>query len=184
MKIKRILMYVGIILGLIFVIYLGWIINMNKEIQEHSIITPEEEISDNQLRQTIVTLYFGDKESKEITPEARQIDIKELMENPYKTLIKLLIEGPKNEDLVKLIPEGTELNNIELNNNIVYIDFSDNFIKEQNLGEEQEKIIINSILKTLIELNEVNGIKILINGEENKAFLDGGISFNHIFYLE
>ena len=184
MKIKKILMYVGIVLGLFFVIFLGWMVNINKEINEHSEIIPEEEISDDQLRQTIVTLYFGNKEFNNLEPEARQIDIKKLMENPYKLLIDLLIEGPKNEDLIKILPEGTELNNIEINNNIVYIDFSEDFIKDQNLGEEKEKIIINSILKTLIELNEVNGIKILINGEENKSFPDEKIIFNNIFYLE
>ena len=184
MKVKKTLMYIGIILGLILVISLGWIVNINKETQENSEIIPEEEISDNQLRQTIVTLYFGDKELKKIEPEARQIDIKNLIDNPYKTLINLLLEGPKNEDLIKLISEGTELNNIEINNNIVYIDFSEDFIKEQNLGKDKEKIIIDSILKTLVELNEVNGIKILINGEENKGFLDEEITFNDVFYLE
>ena len=45
-------------------------------------------------------------------------------------------------------------------------------------------MIINSILKTLVELKEVNGIKILINGEENLKFPDGKVIFNEVFYLE
>ena len=184
MKIKKILMYVGIILGLIFVILLGWLVNINKEINEDNEIIPEQEISDTQLRQTIVTLYFYGKESAKLEPEARQIDARELLNNPYQILINLLIEGPKNEELLKLIPDGTKLNNIEIKDQIVYIDFSEEFIKEQNLGEEQEKLIINSILKTLIELNEVNGIKILINGEENKSFPDNEVSFNEEFKME
>ena len=184
MKIKKILMYVGIIFGLIFVISLGWIVNMNKEIQENNEIVPEQEISDDQLRQTIATLYFFGKESAKLEPEARQIDVKLLIDNPYKTLVNLLIEGPKSEGLLKLIPDQTKLNNIEIKEGIVYIDFSDEFIKEQNLGESQEKIIINSILKTLIELNEVNGIKILINGEENKSFPDNGVTFSEAFKLK
>jgi len=184
MKIKKILMYVGIILGLIFVILLGWLVNINKEINEDNEIIPEQEISDTQLRQTIVTLYFYGKESAKLEPEARQIDARELLNNPYQILINLLIEGPKNEELLKLIPDGTKLNNIEIKDQIVYIDFSEEFIKEQNLGEEQEKLIINSILKTLIELNEVNGIKILINGEEDKSFPDNEVSFNEEFKME
>ncbi len=186
MKIKKILMYLGIILGLILVIVLGWLVSINKNSKENKIleITPEQEISEEQLRQTIVTLYFFGKQSSKIEPEARKIDAKLLIENPYQILINLLIDGPKNEELLKLIPEGTKLNNIEIKDQIVYIDFSEEFIKEQNLGEEQEKTIVNSILKTLVELNEVNGIKILIEGEENLGFPDNAVKFNKIFYLE
>lgn len=183
MKIKKILMYIGIILGLTFVILLGLIVNVNKEINKKSEIIPEQEISESQLRQTIVTLYFFGKQTAKLEPEARQIDARELLNNPYQILINLLIEGPKNDELLKVIPDGTKLNSIEIKNQIVYVDFSEEFITNQNLGEEQEKIIINSILKTLIELNEVNGIKILINGEENKAFPDNGVVFNNTFIL-
>lgn len=186
MKSKKILMFIGIFLGLILVIGLGWIVNVNKNIQEGKIneIIPEEEISNKQLRQTIITLYFMDKEKGELEPEARQIDAKILLNNPYEVLIKLLIEGPKNEQLIGIIPRDTKINKIEINEGIVYIDFNEYFIKEQNLGEKQEKTIINSILNTLVELKEVNGIKILINGKEGLAFPDGEVDFSKIFYLK
>lgn len=183
---KKILIYIGIILGIIFVIFLGWLVSINKDVGGNEIqeITPEEEISQSQLRQTIITLYFMDKENREIEPEARQIDVRLLLENPYEVLVNMLIEGPKNENLIGIIPQGTKINNIEIKEGIVYIDFSDNFINEQTLGENQEKMIINSILKTLVELREVNGIKILINGEENSCFPDKAVKFNEIFYAE
>ena len=183
MKTKKTFMYIGITLALIFIVALGWLVRINKNNQEntYSEITPQEEISDKQLRQTIITLYFKDKESMKLEPEARQIDAKELLKNPYQILINLLMEGPKNEQLEKLIPEGTKLNNVEIENGIINIDFSEDFIKEQNLGKEKEELIINSILKTLVELNEVNGIKILINGNENMSFADNLINFEKIF---
>lgn len=183
---KKLLMFIGIILGIIFVVFLGWLVTLNKNAEKNIIneIIPEEEISNSQLRQTIITLYFMDKEKGKLEPEARQIDALMLLENPYELLINMLIEGPKNENLTGIIPRDTKINNIEIKDGIVYIDFNDYFIKEQNLGDIQEKIIINSILKTLVELKEVNGIKILINGEENLGFPDGAINFNEIFYAE
>lgn len=186
MKSKKIFMYVGIILALIFIIVLGWLVSVNKDAEKNEVqeIIPQEEISNTQLRQTIITLYFMDKEKGELEPEARQIDARILLEKPYEVLINMLIEGPKNEQLVGIIPQGTKINKIEIKEGIVYIDFSDNFIKEQKLGEKQEKLIINSILKTLVELKEVNGIKILINGEENKSFPDEAVKFNEIFYAK
>ncbi len=38
------------------------------------------------------------------------------------------------------------------------------------LGGDKESKIIESILKTVTQINEIEGIKILINGEENKQF--------------
>ena len=186
MKNKKIFMYVGIIMALIFVIALGWIVNVNKseKVKINEEITPEEEITSKQMRQTIVTLYFMDKESFELEPEARQIDSIMLLENPYKVLINMLIEGPKNEQLIGLIPEGTKLNSIEISEGIVYIDFSEEFIKGNIKGKEEEMQIVNSILKTLVELSEVRGIKIQINGEEEAAFLDKEVNFNETFYIK
>lgn len=183
---KKILMFIGIILGIIFVVVLGWVVSINKnaEINEINEIVPAEEISHSQLRQTIITLYFMNKEKGELEPEARQIDVRLLLENPYKVLVNMLIEGPKNEQLIGIIPQGTATNNVEIKDGVVYIDFNDYFIKEQNLGEDQEKMIINSILKTLVELKEVNGIKILINGDENSCFPDKAVNFSEIFYAK
>ena len=41
------------------------------------------------------------------------------------------------------------------------------FLNSENLNNSA-----NSILNTVTQLNEINGIKILINGEENKNFKD------------
>lgn len=152
--------------------------NGNNEITEY---TPQEEISSEQLRQTLVTLYFNNKENGLLMPEARMIDSKLLLNNPYNELIKLLLEGPKNDSLEKLIPEGTTINNVEIVKGIVYIDFSEEFIKVGNMGAENESKIIYSIVDTLTELTEVSGVKILINGEENMCFEDSALNFNNIF---
>ena len=65
--------------------------------------TPQEEITDEQARQTIVSLYFPLKETNELNPEARLIDIREIINNPYEKLVNLLIEGPKNDKNKKSI---------------------------------------------------------------------------------
>ena len=107
-----------------------------------------------------------------------------LLENPEKQIIKFLIEGPTNESLTKLIPEGTKLINTQVSKGVLYIDFSEDFINVQNLGKEEEEKIIKSIVCTVTQINEINGIKILINGEENKEFLDGGVNFKELFTLQ
>lgn len=178
-----------IILILILLIIIGLIIffatkNIKKEMTDNTVITeyiPQEEISSEQLRQTLITLYFKNKETGILMPEARMVDSKILLNNPYNELINMLIEGPKNDSLQKLIPEGSDIHNIEIIQGIVYIDFSEEFIKVGNMGAEEESKIIYSVVNTLTELTEVSGVKILINGEENMSFEDGALKFNDIF---
>lgn len=171
---------------ILLVVILGFIIyyfNKDNFKEKNSIeeYIPEEEISEKQLRNTIISLYFVNKESKEINPEARNINANELLNEPYKYLIEQLISGPKNEKLEKTIPENTKLNNVKLIGDILYIDFSNDFINNALEGKENEDIIIETIVKTVTELNEVNSVRILIDGEENKSFKDGEISFESNF---
>lgn len=189
MKNKKIIMYVGIIIIVLILLGTGYLIinniknkNKNKNITHE--YTPQGEITEEQLRQTVITLYFLDANNYELAPEARQIDAKELIDNPYLVLINLLIEGPKNEKLLKLIPENTKINSVKIENDILYIDFSEEFIKGQNLGKQQEELILKSIVNTVTELTEINKVSFLINGEQGKGFPDGEVMFDKIFVRE
>ena len=114
-------------------------------------------------------------------PEGRLIDVKELLENPYIKLMELLIEGPQNEGLSKTIPDGTKVNKAEMKGDILYLDLSKEFIENHSGGEDKESTTIYSIVNTMTSLTEVDSVKILINGEENKAFNDNLIKFDDPF---
>lgn len=151
---------------------------LQNEIMEY---TPQEELSDEEIRKTIISLYFKHTESNSLIAEAKCIDVKDLYSDPYTYLINLLIAGPESEKLESAIPEGTKINSCTLNGNIVCVDLSKEFIENAPAGIDEESMIVYSIVNTLTELNEVSGVKILINGEENQAFKDGKISFKTIF---
>ena len=135
--------------------------------------TPEEEIDVAGLRQTVVSLYFNQKDTNTLIPEARRVDVKDLT--------KLLIDGPKNEGLEKVIPEGTKINKIELKNGTIYLDLSSEFIQNHKEGAEAESRTIYSIVNTLVQLNEVEAVKILIDGNEDASFKDNAISLKDAF---
>ena len=164
---KKLFMYLIIILLIIIFLFVGWFAiknhKNNKKINEY---IPEEEISTKQLRMTNISLFFLNEENGEIGEEIRQIDSKELLNNPEEKLINYLIEGPKNEKLKKIIPENIKLMNnyekikslLEKNNGILLIEFSENI---SNL-ENYEKIK-KAIIQTVSQLNEINNIKIINN---------------------
>ncbi len=172
MKNKKIASIFIIILAIILIGgYFGikYLKNKNSEtvVEEY---TPQEEIAEEQARQTIVSLYFPTKETNELTPEARLIDIKEIINNPYEKLVNLLIEGPKNEKNKKIIPENTKLNKNYLEDDCIVLDFSSDILNYPKDNEKEKNNMINSIVNTLTQLTEINKVKILVDGNENENF--------------
>lgn len=143
--------------------------------------TPEAEITGEQLRQTMIALYFNNKDTNTLVPEARNIDVKELTKEPYQTLMNLLIEGPKGEKFERTIPEGTKVNKIELKGNVLWVDVSKEFIENHPNGAEAESRTVYSIVNTMTQLNEVSSVKIVVDGKEDCAFSDNAISLKDVF---
>lgn len=126
---------------------------------------PQQEISDEQVRRTIVKLYFKEIGADNLKYENRSIDSKELLSNPYLTLVNLLIAGPSDDGLENIIPVGTVANSASLNGNTAVIDLSSTFVasvSDVNVASN----MIYSIVNTLTELTEVNTVKFLIDGKE------------------
>ena len=175
MKNKKFLFLLIFVLAIVVVLLFYIVKNFNstnKNITQE--ITPEEEISEIQLRETVVTLYFLDKSSNTLKSEGKLIDSASLIQNPYKELVNLLIQGPKSQNLARVFPENTQILDAYIENNCVTLDFSEELLNFEN--EDQKYNIINSVLNTLAQLNEVNSIKFLINNETNDAFSD---TFTH-----
>ena len=172
MKNKKIFFLLILVL-VIILISLYWVIknfktqnsaNENNSISEY---TPEEEISSKQMRETTVTLFFVDTDGN-IKSEGKLIDSATLLQNPYKQLIELLLAGPENDSLVTAFPENTKILDAKIDNGCVNLNFSEEFL---NFKDDTQKFnIINCILNTLKQLNEVNSIKILIGGNLNDEF--------------
>ena len=184
-KILLIVLIILIIVGALFLFYKNKKMNNEKEnnIENNIIneITPEEEISVEQQRETIITLYFQNIENGNLEKENRKIDVKKLNENPYSVLVQMLIDGPKDEKLQTLIPKDTKINDVYIKGNVVYVDLSKEFVENEEGDIKNEENVINSIVDTLTELNEVTYVKILIDGNENKEFKSGSMKFNEVF---
>lgn len=163
------------IISLIFIIVLAFLVYKNVSIEksqndEYQDYTPQEEISEEQNRQTKVTLYFANAETGELETEIKIIDANTLINNPEKELMNLLIKGPQSSNLKKLIPDGTVLHDVKIDKSCAIVNVSNEFLNFEN--EENKLKIINSIVNTLTNLKEINSIKFLINGEENEKLQD------------
>lgn len=172
MKSKKIIaifsiLLIAVVVGGIFAIKC---VKAKKETKIQEEYTPQEEISEEQSKQTIVSLYFIDKESKELVPEARLINIKDMVNSPYDTLVNLLIAGPKNEKHYLVIPENTKLLKTFMEADTITLDFSSEFLNYNKEDEKAKENLIKSIVNTLTQLTEVNKVKILIDGNPSEEF--------------
>ncbi len=161
---KMFILKVVIIIAIISILAILIVLNFSTEVVENveneTVIEPEEEISEEQMRQTAITLYFEDKESMQLVTEEKKVDAKDLVDNPYLYIVNLLILGPNSENLQNSIPEGTKVNKAELNGDCVTVDLSKDFLNSSGTNA------IYSIVNSLTELKEVNSVKFLIDGEE------------------
>lgn len=175
---KVIFILIGILIIGIILFFILKNKNQEPKMEEYE---PQEEISTQQERQTMISLYFINKTTRAVEPEARLIDVKDLISNPYGILVNLLIAGPKNENLETTIPKETTLLDAKMEGDTLVLNLSEEFINNHIGGKEEESKTIECIVNTLTELTEINSVKILINSEENKSFKDGEINFNEKF---
>lgn len=174
MKVKK-KMFILIILILLIGIGVYFILNHTEKVDINTIegeYIPQEEISEEQAKQTLVSTYFIDKQTEEVEAESRLISIMDLYLDPYTELLNLLIEGPKNSDLENAIPEGTILNSAILDTDFLRIDFSSEILNYDTEKEDMKEKMIETIVNTVTELTEVNEIRILVDGEEHDQFKD------------
>ena len=160
---KKIILFilVLIIIGAIVYFIINNVSITTSADEDYSNYTPQEEISDERVHQTSITLYFLDKSTNELKSQTKLIDSSELLKNPYKTIVNALLQGPDNNNFESVFPDNTRLIDARILNNCVSLNFSDDIL---NYKDDTQKFdIINSLLNSLAQLTEVNSIKILIN---------------------
>lgn len=116
---------------------------INKEFEKRNIYL----IDTNNL----VSLTTIKKESDDIYKQVEQT-------------IKCLTKNNKcNEDLNPIIPENTKLLDYDINNNILKINFSKEFL---NYNEEEENKLYESIIYSLTEIDNIEKIILFIEGNK------------------
>lgn len=115
-----------------------------------------------------MNLYFGSPDYKRLVIEKRIIVSEELSEE--KVIVEELIKGPRNKVLRTSIPPETRLLSINTTEGICYVNLSNEFLNTYRWSQQMnEAITIWSIVNSLTELNEVQGVQILVEGNKVDA---------------
>jgi len=116
-----------------------------------------------------VTLYFSDSQAMYVVGEKRDIKVPDGA-GPEELVLKELIAGPRSEELWNAIPDGTRLLSVSTKNGLCTVNFSKEFVENSPGGTASEKMAIYSVVNTLTELEGIEKVQFLIEGEKREIY--------------
>jgi len=176
----KIILSLLIILVLVIVGYLIFnkiIVPVWEKYTEKPIITKEVPYKEEEIKEVQpvpieemveVNLYFSDSQAMYLIPEKRKIP---QIPSLARQAVNELIKGPENSDFYRTIPEGTQVNEVYIADDIVYIDLSEEIFKNHPGGSSGELMTVYSIVNTLTEIPPIKGVQILVEGNEMESLV-------------
>ena len=116
-----------------------------------------------------VSLYFADKSGGSLIKEERNIKITDL--RPVEEyIINELIKGSNDNSLESLLSRKTTLMSVDIENNICYLNFKSDFIKNNSGSNEHEQLVIYSIVNSLTEISNITRVQFYMDGKRVEKF--------------
>lgn len=113
--------------------------------------------------QTEITVYFPDANAEKLIAVKRQIPAND---NKYVNAINELITGPSNDsEGFTIMPKGTKVLSVNVNNNIATVDFSKEFQNNFTGGSTGEIMLVGSIVDTLTDFKEIKSVRFTLEGQ-------------------
>jgi spore germination protein GerM len=121
-----------------------------------------------------VTLYFANKKYVETGDEKQEKLIAEKRLIKYgdisieEAIVRELMKGTENTELLTEIPSSAKLINVEISDGTAFV----NFAREGMFGGSlQESFTISQIVKSLTELSSVNRVQFLVDGKKEETLM-------------
>lgn len=118
--------------------------------------------SEDVVKAVPVTLYFPDAGGT-LQAERRELLIYE-GENRCQRVMEALLEGPENEDLEKLLPDGVDVAGIWMDGDVCCLNFSYSNYRKLCEGTVDQERVVRGLTQSLCSLNEVQSLQILVDG--------------------
>lgn len=109
-----------------------------------------------------VKVYFGTHDAKYVVAEISMLRNDALL---MQRAMEALAAGPKNADLVPVIPKATKVRSVAVKDRTAYVDFSEEIAKRGFGGSATEILAVGAIVNTLTEFPDVEKVQILVEGK-------------------
>lgn len=133
------------------------------------------EVVYNETEDESIILYYPDKNAISLVGDKRQASEAEAKDPEF--VIKQLILGTQNPKLENVIPSSTAINSCQVSDGVCIVDVSRDFIEIQ--GSAAQEMAIYSVVNTLCNLDGIDSVKFLVEGERYPLF--GNYDFSSPF---
>lgn len=112
----------------------------------------------------IAALHFRRLGGNELGVEQR---IFRLIESESATLavLQALLAGPQEAGLVALLPSDVEVYSARVEGGVCYADFSAALLEQVPDTEEEQRLVLRSVVESLCSLGHVQAVQLLVEGE-------------------
>ncbi len=127
----------------------------------------------------LVTLYFANKESGNLSREVRSIKITDTQ--PIEQyIVNEIIKGPEKENHEGVLSADTSIISAQTTDGTCFVNFTSSFAGRNSGDEKKERLAIYSIVNSLTELKTVQNVQFLVEGKKLSEF--GTISISDSFF--
>ncbi|KUO72814.1 MAG: hypothetical protein APF77_02995 [Clostridia bacterium BRH_c25] len=125
-----------------------------------------------------IILYFADSQAMYMIPEKRSVFVKKDIGDAefYRVVLEELIKGPNTENLYRTIPEEVKVEYIEMEEDLLKVDFSQEMYTKHWRGAAGELMTVNSIANTMTEFENIKQVMPTVDG--------GPLSIEHMVVEE
>ena len=121
------------------------------------------------LMRTDMLLCFGDQSGRYLIGETVTVSLANT-ENPQAYLMRLLAEGPKDQGLRQILPEGTRILSVSVDDGVCNVNLSREFTENRPQGALAQRLVLAAIANTLTQTEAVTGVELYIEGSLLTSF--------------
>lgn len=149
--------------------------NQEETINENEEDVEETEETSEEVNEKEVTLYFvnkkyietGDESLEKLVPEKRVVKYDEM---PIEeAIVRELMKGTEDDKISTVIPSSVELIDVKVSDKTAFVNF-----KQEGLhgGSLEERFTLDQIIKSLIELENVDKVQFLIDSQKAETLME------------
>ena len=120
--------------------------------------------SNDSMKTMKITVYYPDDAGMSLVPVEREIKFSN-DEEKYISAVNCLLDVPNEDNITKIFPDGAKIRRISRDGNTAVVDLDSGITKNFVGGSTGEEFLINSVVETLTEFDEVNQVRFLIDGQ-------------------
>ena len=121
--------------------------------------------SDQKFQTQEIKIFYPDENATKLVEVKRTIKFVDENEK-YSAALSELMQTPKEQGLINIFPKHTKIKSVTRKDDTAIVDFDKDIVKNFVGGSTGEEFLVNSVVDTLTEFDEINQVRFLIDGQE------------------